>query len=114
MAQGNGDEVLGMAACGRRRGGGAVAGGRLGVGAVADRRLLATEAARVLVGQDLDGAAGDEAVREAASLAAAAAQPFEDLHASVAYRRQLVSLLSEQVIRQGWLDADDRAGEGGP
>jgi len=44
----------------------------------------------------------------------AAAQPFEDLHASVAYRRQLVSLLSEQVIRQGWLDADDRAGEGGP
>jgi len=114
MAQRHGDYALAMAACALRRCDGAVAEVRLGLGAVADRPLLATEAASVLVGQDLDGAAGDEAVREAASLAAAAAQPFEDLHASVAYRRQLVSLLSEQVIRQGWLDADDRAGEGGP
>ncbi|MXV90998.1 MAG: xanthine dehydrogenase family protein subunit M [Acidimicrobiia bacterium] len=114
MAQRHGDYALAMAACALRRRDGVVAEVRLGLGAVADRPLLAGEAAGVLVGQSLDGAAGDEAVREAASLAAAAAQPFEDLHASVAYRRQLVSLLSEQVIRQGWLDADDRAGEGGP
>jgi len=53
-------------------------------------------------------------VTEAAGLAAAAAEPFEDLHASVAYRRHLVRLLSEQVIRQAWQDVEARAGEGGP
>ncbi|MCE2525509.1 MAG: hypothetical protein J4F99_06035, partial [Acidimicrobiia bacterium] len=114
MAQRHGDYALAMAACALRRRDGAVAEVRLGLGAVADRPLLAGEAAGALVGQDLDGPAGDAAVTEAGRLAAAAAEPFEDLHASVAYRRHLVSLLSEQAIRQAWLDAHARAGEGGP
>ncbi len=114
MAQRHGDYALAMAACALRRQDGAVTEARLGLGAVADRPLLAGEAAGALVGQDLDGPAGDAAVSEAGRLAAAAAEPFEDLHASVAYRRHLVSLLSEQAIRQAWLDAHARAGEGGP
>ena len=109
-AQRHGDYALAMAACALRRQDGKVAELRLGLGAVADRPLSAGEAAGVLVGQDLDGPAGEEAVREAAGLAAAAAEPFEDLHASVAYRRHLVGVLSEQVIRQAWT----AAGESGP
>ena len=110
MAQRHGDYALAMAACALRRDNGAVAEVRLGLGAVADRPLLATEAAGALVGHELDGPAGDGAVAEVARLAAEAAEPFDDLHASVAYRRHLVSVLSEQVIRQAWRSA----GEVGP
>ena len=102
MAQRHGDYALAMAACALRRRNGAVAEVRLGLGAVADRPLLVTDAAGVLVGHDLDGPAGDGAVAEVARLAAAAAEPFDDLHASVAYRRHLVGVLSEQVIRRAW------------
>ena len=111
MAQRHGDYALAMAACALRRRDGTVAEVRLGLGAVADRPLLAGEAGGALVGRSLDGPAGAAAVTEAGRLAAAAAEPFEDLHASVAYRRHLVGLLSEQVIRQAWHDAGDRAGE---
>ena len=114
MAQRHGDYALAMAACTLRRRNGSVAEARLGLGAVADRPLLAVEAASALVGQNLDGPGGAAVVTEAAGLAAAAAEPFEDLHASVAYRRHLVRLLSEQVIRQAWQDVEARAGEGGP
>ncbi len=107
MAQRHGDYALAMAACALRRRNGAVAEVRLGLGAVADRPLLATEAAAVLVGRELDGPAGEDPVAEAARLAAAAAEPFDDLHASVAYRRHLVGVLSEQVIRQAWESAGE-------
>ena len=111
MAQRHGDYALAMAACALRRHDGAVAEVRLGLGAVADRPLPAGEAVGALVGRSLDGPTGDAAVTEAARLAAAAAEPFEDLHASVAYRRHLAARLSERVIRQAWHDAGDRAGE---
>ena len=107
MAQRHGDYALAMAACALRRRNGAVAEVRLGLGAVADRPLLATGVAEVLVGRDLDGAAGEASLAEVGRLAAAAAEPFDDLHASVAYRRHLVSLLSEQVIRQAWVAAGE-------
>ncbi|MDE0653401.1 MAG: FAD binding domain-containing protein [bacterium] len=109
MAQRHGDYALAMAACALRRHDGAVAEVRLGLGAVADRPLLAADAAGALVGHDLDGPAGDVAVTEAARLAAAVARPFDDLHASVAYRRHLVGVLSERVIRQAWLAAGEGA-----
>ena len=107
MAQRHGDFALAMAACALRRRNGSVAEVRLGLGAVADRPLLVTGAVGVLVGHDLDGAAGDGPLAEAGRLAAAAAEPFDDLHASVAYRRHLVRLLSEQAIRQAWESAGD-------
>ena len=106
MAQRHGDFALAMAACALRRRNGVVAEVRLGLGAVADRPLLATEAAGVLVGENLD-AAGDGPVAEAGCLAAAAADPFDDLHASAAYRRHLVARLSEQVIRRAWASAGE-------
>ena len=129
IAQRHGDYALAMVACAIRRRNGTVAEARLGLGAVADRPLPATGAAEVLVGENLDGGdgqvtdagapgvrsldgpAGDDVVGEAGRLAAAAADPFDDLHASASYRRHLVALLSEQVIRQAWHDAGDRAGE---
>ncbi|MCY3926373.1 MAG: FAD binding domain-containing protein [bacterium] len=110
-AQRHGDYALAMAACALRRRNGTVDEVRLGLGAVADRPLLATEAAGVLAGYELDGPAGDDPVAEAARLAAAAAEPFEDLHASVAYRRHLVRVLSEQVIRRAWESAAAAAEE---
>ena len=106
MAQRHGDFALAMAACALRRRNGVVAEVRLGLGAVADRPLLATEAAGALVGERLD-CAGDGPVAEAGRLAAAAADPFDDLHASAAYRRHLVARLSEQVIRQAWASAGE-------
>ena len=106
MAQRHGDFALAMAACALRRHNGVVAEVRLGLGAVADRPLLVTEAAGVLVGASLDRA-GDGPVAEAGRLAAAAADPFDDLHASAAYRRHLVARLSEQVIRRAWASAGE-------
>ena len=106
MAQRHGDFALAMAACALRRRNGVVAEVRLGLGAVADRPLLATEAAAVLVGESLDRA-GEGPVAEAGRLAAAAADPFDDLHASAAYRRHLVARLSEQVIRRAWASAGE-------
>ncbi len=108
-AQRHGDYALAMVACALRRQAGTVAEVRLGLGAVADRPLLAGEAAAGLRGLNLDGAAGEKALRQVAQQAAFAAEPLEDLHASVAYRRHLVRVLSEQVIRQAW----DNAGEPG-
>ena len=105
MAQRHGDYALAMAACALRSHGGVVSEIRLGLGAVADRPLLATEAAAALVGQDLDGAGDGGPIAEAGHLAAAAAEPFDDLHASAAYRRHLVGKLGEQVIRQAWESA---------
>lgn len=105
MAQRHGDYALAMAACALARRGGAVSEVRLGLGAVADRPLLAAEVSELLLGQDLDSPAGDAAVAEAARLAAASSEPFDDLHASAAYRRHLVRVLSGQVIRQAWESA---------
>ena len=110
MAQRHGDYALAMAACALRRRNGAVAEVRMGLGAVADRPLLAAEAAEILLGQDLDRAVGDGALVEAARLAAAASAPFDDMHASASYRRHLVGVLSEQVIRQAWESAGDGTG----
>lgn len=104
MAQRHGDFALAMVACALRRGDGVVAEARLGLGAVADRPLLATEAAAALVGENLDGA-GNAQVAEAGRRAAAAADPLDDLHASASYRRHLVALLAERVIREAWQDA---------
>ncbi|MYB25346.1 MAG: hypothetical protein F4X37_09660 [Acidimicrobiia bacterium] len=112
-AQRHGDYALAMVACALARRDGAVVEARLGLGAVADRPLLASEAAEVLVGQDLGGPAGDGAVAEAARLAAAAAEPFDDLHASAAYRRRLVAVLGEQVIRAAWESASGTSGSAG-
>ncbi len=112
MAQRHGDYALAMAACALRRHNGVVAELRLGLGAVADRPLLAREAADALVGENLDAAGDGGSVAEAGRLAAAEADPFDDLHASASYRRSLVARLSEQVIRQAWTSVAVPAGDG--
>ena len=116
MAQRHGDYALAMAACALRRENGVVAEARLGLGAVADRPLLATEAAQVLVGETLADADADADGPAAAAgrLAASSVDPPEDLHASSAYRRHLVDLLSRRAIRRAWQTAGATKEHGRP
>ena len=120
MAQRHGDYALVMAACALRQEGGVVVEARLGLGAVADRPLLAADAGQLLVGEclggDSDGDGGDDdgPVAAAARLAATSVDPPDDLHASAAYRRHLVELLAERVIRHAWQTAGAATEEPGP
>jgi carbon-monoxide dehydrogenase medium subunit len=72
--------------------------GRAGIAltAVGPRNLRAREAEERLNGAALD----DEAIREAAELAAAAAQPHSDNRGSADYKRSVVSVFTERGLRK--------------
>jgi carbon-monoxide dehydrogenase medium subunit len=89
LAQRHGDYTLAAAACAF-----GPAGPRIAVGAVADRPRLCPAAARALA----DGASAGEAGR----LAAGEVEPIEDLHGSAEYRRHVVAVLVERVVRRAW------------
>jgi CO/xanthine dehydrogenase FAD-binding subunit len=89
IAQRHGDYTLAAAACALTP-----AGARIGVGAVADRPLLCPAAAAALS----DGASPGEAGR----IAAEEVETIEDLHGSAEYRRHLISVLVERVVRRAW------------
>ncbi len=69
---------------------------RITLGSVAPTIIHAPEAEMSLVGSRLD----DEAIEEAARLAAQAAQPIDDLRGSAAYRREMVRRLTRRALRQ--------------
>jgi carbon-monoxide dehydrogenase medium subunit len=69
---------------------------RIGVGGAGDRPLRIIEAEQALAGT----VPGPEVVAEAASIAAATVDPFEDLHASVAYRRDLVRVMTRRALER--------------
>jgi carbon-monoxide dehydrogenase medium subunit len=89
-----GDFALGMALALLRLDGGRVVEARIGVGGAGDRPLRITEAERALVGT----VAGPEALADAGAIAGTAVDPFEDLHASVAYRRDLVRAMTRRAL----------------
>jgi carbon-monoxide dehydrogenase medium subunit len=91
-----GDFALGMALALLRLDGGRVAEARIGVGGAGDRPLRITEAEQALAGALPDR----EALAEAGALAAAGVDPFEDLHASVAYRRDLVRAMTRRALER--------------
>lgn len=76
------------------------------LGAVAPTIVAADEAAQALVGSALD----DAAIERAASLAAAASRPIDDVRASADYRRAMVAVLTRRALhvlksrreREGW------------
>ncbi len=67
----------------------------LTLGAVAPTIIHAPEAEARLRGSDLSA----EAIAEAASLAAAASRPIDDLRASAEYRREMVEVCTRRVLR---------------
>jgi carbon-monoxide dehydrogenase medium subunit len=71
---------------------------RAGVGltAAGPTNVKATEAERALVGAQLD----DDAIRQAAELAAKAAEPKSDLRGSADYKRHVVRVFTEEGLRR--------------
>ena len=76
---------------------------RIGLLSVGDGPVLATEAAKVLVGQ----APSEELLRAAGNAAATRdIDPPSDIHASAAYRRQLVAVLTRRALARAFERAE--------
>jgi len=77
---------------------------RVAIGAVAPTALLVPAAAAALVGSRLDAGA----LQKASAAASAAAQPIDDKRGTVAYRRQVVGVLTRRVALVAAARAKDR------
>jgi carbon-monoxide dehydrogenase medium subunit len=75
---------------------GACTHARIALGGAATVPLRARDAERSLAGRRLD----DAAIREAAALAAAAADPIDDLRGSAAYKRAMAAVWTERALRE--------------
>jgi carbon-monoxide dehydrogenase medium subunit len=75
---------------------GRIAQARIGAGGAGDRPLRIREAETALVGREPDRAAFEEAAR----IAAAAVDPFEDVHATADYRRDLVRVMTRRALER--------------
>src|SRR5262249_62034356 len=84
-----------VSACaGAASGGGRCRWSRPALGGVGPPPLRATAAEQALAGSDL----GEEAVAEAAQLAADACDPRSDFHASGEFRKELVAELTRRAL----------------
>jgi CO/xanthine dehydrogenase FAD-binding subunit len=72
-----------------------IAAARIAIGAVAPTPLLVSEAATVLIGNQLS----DEIIKAAGAAAKAAANPIEDMRGSVKQRKHLAAVLTERTLR---------------
>ena len=91
-----GDFALGMALAVLRLDGARIAEARIGVGGAGDRPLRISEGERTLEG----AVPGSEVLAEAGAIAAATVEPFEDLHATAAYRRDLVRVMTKRALER--------------
>jgi carbon-monoxide dehydrogenase medium subunit len=91
-----GDFALGMALAVLRLDGERIAEARIGVGGAGDRPIRITEAEQALAG----AVPSPGTLAEAGAIAAAMVDPFEDLHASVAYRRDLVRAMTRRALER--------------
>jgi xanthine dehydrogenase iron-sulfur cluster and FAD-binding subunit A len=73
-----------------------VTGARITLGSVAPTIVRAREAERALIGHLLT----DETIRAAADLAAAAAVPIDDIRASAAYRKYMVTVYTRRALQE--------------
>ncbi len=69
---------------------------RIGIGGAANRALRVPDAEEALRGRT----PSPELLRQAADIAAAAVNPVEDIHASAAYRRDLVRALTRRALER--------------
>jgi carbon-monoxide dehydrogenase medium subunit len=91
-----GDFALAMCAAFLRFEDGHIAEARLGVGGATDRPLRIAAAEALLTGT----AGGPDIFREAGNIAAETVDPLEDIHASAAYRRDLVRAMVGRALDQ--------------
>jgi aerobic carbon-monoxide dehydrogenase medium subunit len=100
MARRHGDYALvGVAAIVTLDAHGRCKAARIGLLSVGDGPVLATEAAKLLAGQ----APSDDLVRAAGDAAATRdVDPPSDIHASAAYRRQLVAVLTRRALARAF------------
>jgi carbon-monoxide dehydrogenase medium subunit len=89
-----GDFALAMALVALRIEDGRIAQARIGAGGAGDRPLRVPDAETALVGREPDRAAFEEAAR----IAAAAVDPFDDVHATADYRRDLVRVMTKRAL----------------
>jgi CO/xanthine dehydrogenase FAD-binding subunit len=80
---------------------------RIALGAVAPVPMRALEAENLLIGQTLS----DDLLDEVGEAAAQAARPIDDLRASAAFRRHLVSVLTQRALRGAWTRATQNGGQ---
>ena len=69
---------------------------RIALGGAGPVPFRAHAAENALIGRRLD----DDAIREAAALAAAATAPFDDLRGSAAYKRAMAGIWTERALRE--------------
>jgi CO/xanthine dehydrogenase FAD-binding subunit len=60
--------------------------------------IQAKDAEKVLKGKKI----ADKLLEEAGETAAREAEPISDIHASEEYRRHLIRVLTERMVRQAW------------
>jgi len=105
IARRHGDYALcGIGATVSLDGDGVVVGARVGAISIHPTPLV-VDCGPALAGTTADGAALDAA----AELVDAASEPQADLHATVAYRRQLTRVLTARALRQAAAHARQRA-----
>lgn len=91
-----GDFALAMAVVVLHLESGRVAEARIALGGVGGVPVLATDAARALVGQRPDA----RGIAAAAEVAALCCDPPDDIHADAAYRRDLVRVLTRRALQR--------------
>jgi carbon-monoxide dehydrogenase medium subunit len=98
VARRAGDFALAGVAAALRGGAGTCREARLVAFGAGDRPLRLPPAETLLRGAPVD----DALARRAGEAAAAACAPADDVHASAAYRRHLVAVLTERALREAW------------
>ena len=78
---------------------------RIVLGAAASKPLRARQAEQLLIGNPLDDILLDEIGQKAFE----EADPVTDIHATEAYRRQLVSVLTKKLVKKAWAQAGSSA-----
>lgn len=94
--------VAGVAAAVTMEQDGIIRQAKIALGAVAPTPIRAWAAEDLLTGQ----LPADSLLAEAGSAAAGEARPVEDVRASVAYRRHLVNVLTQDALRQAIMNAE--------
>jgi carbon-monoxide dehydrogenase medium subunit len=89
-----GDFALAMAVVALRLDGGVIREAAIALGGVAATPVLADDIAKLLIG----AAPSDALVADTAAAAAHAVDPPEDIHASAAYRRELVGAMTRRAL----------------
>jgi carbon-monoxide dehydrogenase medium subunit len=95
---GNDQGIVGVASKVELDQGGNCRDARIALGNAGVIPIRAKNAEKILIGKRL----GDELIGEAAEAAAGEADPVSDIHASEEYRRHLIRVLTERMVRQAW------------